>query len=61
LDVTHPPTRNRIQLIRSHAIYQPKVTFPPEEFEKLEEELLSLREATQRKVIDSFRASLYKR
>ncbi|MFC1936635.1 M48 family metallopeptidase [Chloroflexota bacterium] len=59
LDVMHPPTPYRIELLQSHYVAQPKVNFLPSDFEQLEVELLSLKGDLQKKLIDLYRASLF--
>lgn len=59
LDVTHPPTVNRIELLRSHYVATPKVQFLTSDYERLDSELLSLKDDLQNKLFDMYRASLY--
>jgi Zn-dependent protease with chaperone function len=59
LDLTHPPTVNRIELLRSHYVAAPKVRFSSSDCERLDSELLSLKGDLQNKLFDMYRASLY--
>ncbi|MBI4316922.1 MAG: M48 family metalloprotease [Chloroflexi bacterium] len=61
LDVTHPPTTYRLRLLAAHPMPHPKLTLPPEVFDRLDCELATLKGETQEKLLDQQRASLYRR
>lgn len=59
LDVTHPPTAYRIELLRSHLVTQPQVTLTDAEISQLEQEFARVQTQIQRDLVDSHRRRLY--
>jgi hypothetical protein len=61
LNTTHPPTGYRIKLLQARPFAEPEILFTAADFEQLETELFRQRERIQRKLMDNFRARLYRR
>lgn len=59
LDATHPPTSYRINFIDSLGELNPKVVLSEAESQLIDQELNSLAENLQEKLIDGYRESLY--
>ncbi|MEM7332696.1 MAG: M48 family metallopeptidase [Chloroflexota bacterium] len=57
VDPAHPPTANRIELIKINANPIPKVTLSVEENQKISAELNTLEGKIQKQLIDEYRAS----
>ena len=58
LDVAHPPTTYRIELLNSRRVSGRKVMLPPSESDKLKQELASLESKVQRLLVDRYLAKL---
>jgi heat shock protein HtpX len=61
LDVTHPPTANRINLLRSKLLHQPGMTLARTDTEQLDEELAVFEKEIQKELTDAYAASLHRR
>ena len=59
LNVTHPPTANRIKLLQVHRSQQPRLTFSPADMAQVEDELAVTERDIQKTLIDAYTASLH--
>ncbi len=58
LDVTHPPTTYRIELLKARRVSGRTVMLPSSESDKLKQELASLESKVQRLLVDRYLAEL---
>ena len=59
LDVTHPPTMYRMQLLQAHPVKRPRVALSAQEWAQIDEEIAPVAGKLQKKLVDAFRASRY--
>ncbi|MBN9389527.1 MAG: hypothetical protein J0I20_15975 [Chloroflexi bacterium] len=59
LDVTHPPTGHRIDVIKNKVRLDPLIRWSPVQSEALERELKRFNKSVQEKLIDKLHARLY--
>lgn len=59
LDVSHPPTAHRIEVLQAHPVHLPKVTLSPDVEKQMEQELTKLRLPVQRDLLENFRHYMY--
>jgi heat shock protein HtpX len=59
LDVTHPPTVYRIELLKAHRVPQPHVVVSPLDVEQMDRELEPYKKPIQEWLVEMHRASLY--
>jgi Zn-dependent protease with chaperone function len=59
LDMTHPPTAYRVDLIAGSGAVEPMVTLALSDFDRIRQELASLEPTIQAEIIDMYNDSLY--
>jgi heat shock protein HtpX len=59
LDVTHPPTAYRIDLLKARPVPDPKVTLLSTDAEQIERELMAVHKGIQRELVDQHKRRLY--
>ena len=60
LDVTHPPTAYRIDLLKAHPVIGPQIEIAPAESEQIERELAQAQKRVQDQLLDIQRRHLYR-
>jgi Zn-dependent protease with chaperone function len=59
LDVTHPPTLYRVALLQAHPVERPTVRLATGDCERIDREVMSVRDQIQRELLDLYEAHLY--
>ncbi|HYP40142.1 MAG TPA: M48 family metallopeptidase [Chloroflexia bacterium] len=59
LNVTHPPSVNRVRFLRAHHVSEARVALSTADSDRIDQELAGLKDEIQEKLLDAYHDSLY--